>query len=165
MCHINVEWRDMQSSEFTLGSQEQLKTCKWRKSLLCGTQELSKDTSEDQWQAQHISIQGREGTPEFLPWALKNFKATDFGSRSRNANKHQSWDPDGQNFLQGLTISSYCLRKKISLLEDFVSIMTNCCFHSSFSYFRETFILYVVTPNINSPSEFIFKWSLSFSGM
>lgn len=75
MCHIKVEWRDMQSSELTLGSQEQLKTCKWRKSLLCGTQEFSKDTSEDQWQAQHISIQGGQGTPEFLPQALKNFKA------------------------------------------------------------------------------------------
>lgn len=66
MCDIEVEWSDMQVSEFPLGSQEQLKTCKWRKSLLCGTRELSKDTSEDQWQAWHTSIQEDKGPQNFF---------------------------------------------------------------------------------------------------
>lgn len=100
----------------------------------------------------------KTGSPRIcIPQALKKFMAADFGSRSRNTNKHQSQDLNKCNCLQTKSKSEWMelsaklgqlqliLRKKNTLTRDFVPTMENCCLHPSFMYFRETCIFYTVS--------------------
>lgn len=103
---------------------------------------LGKQLYKD-WEPQDMCSTGTE-----------KFKAADFGSTSRNANKHQSQDLNKCSCLQTKSKSEWIelsakfgqlqliLRKKNTLTRDFVSTVENCCLHPSFMYFRETCIFY-----------------------
>lgn len=57
---------------------------------------------------------GKTRDPGISSTGTEKFQSNRLGSKSRNANKQQSCDGDGWNYLQGLTISNYHLRKKTS---------------------------------------------------
>lgn len=132
----------MQSSELTLRSQEQLKTCKWRKLLLCGTQELSKDTSEEQWKAQHTSIQDK-GSQNFFHrhWKISKQQTLEAGPETQTNIKAEI-QMDG--IVSKGWPTNYCLRKKIPLLE-ILYLQWKVAISIPLAHLRETGILLIFT--------------------